>query len=903
VSAHLWKIALGVGAGLVVVRLALLGPAADSFVWTLLAPSTLAALALAPRLHRPSDRRPWRVLQAALVLFTLSGLVSTERPLAALDQVFPFGSLLAHLTVLVAFVMFARRQRPGRDRDAEIDTLIVGLSFLAALWVPLHPSIGQNSYGLSESVRFVLVPLLQAALVTGGVSLVFSGGFRVPSAWFLVAWSLLVVGGNLALSFGDSQAVLEWREGLVMSAQVAVTAAALHPSMRRLTEPASETPVALSHARLATLAGALAAGPLGMLWATGALGRLLLPALAAVLATGLVLWRVSRLVRERERARLMQATVARLGQRALEDIEQGVLLHQVCREVATTLGAEHAGVLELAGVSSARSVASWGWADERLGTPIELTPDSSLSRLLTGQTDTVLTDQVPEGASHPLFAALEIRSSAAAVIRGQGLPYGALTVHSRHPRIFAAADLDFVNSVANVVAGAVARRRTEDAIRHRAFHDPLTGLANRELFLQRLAHRLETHRRTRAILAVLFVDLDDFKTVNDSLGHTAGDQLLIAVADRIERCMRPGDTAARMGGDEFAILLEHLDSEEAATAVAERLQAALADPLAVGDLAVPISASIGITWSDATDVTAGDLLRDADAAMYTAKAGGKGTHELFRPAMHTQAVRRLELKADLDRALREGQFFLAFQPIVDLPAQRTVGAEALLRWQHPERGLVPPDDFIPLAEESGIIVPLGRWVLAEACRHAAGWSSAHPDLALTISVNLSARQLASPRIVDDVSAALDAAGLPPERLILELTESMLLSPSGTPPLRQLKALGVRLAIDDFGTGYSSLGQLRNLRPDVLKIDKSFVDELGRPGGDTGLAHGIMRLARTLDVVTVAEGVEQEAQLHELEALHCDLAQGYHFARPLAPEVFAEFLREHAAGFATPAPGR
>jgi diguanylate cyclase (GGDEF)-like protein/PAS domain S-box-containing protein len=427
------------------------------------------------------------------------------------------------------------------------------------------------------------------------------------------------------------------------------------------------------------------------------------------------------------------------------------------------------------------------------------------------------------------------------------------------------------------------RKALEEQLTHQAFHDALTSLANRALFHDRVEHALAKARRTANLLAVLFLDLDNFKTVNDSLGHVAGDQLLRGIARRVNDCVRTGDTVARFGGDEFAILLEDVRDEAEANQVAQRIDQALRAPFHLDGKDVFITASTGIALSTAGAAGADELLRNADVAMYTAKERGKGRHVTFEPDMHAAVMRRLELEADLRRAVEREEFLVYYQPLFDLRSGRMAGTEALVRWHHPEKGLVSPADFIPVAEDTGLIVPLGSWVLRQACRDLRDWQRRFPATApAKINVNLSARQLQQAGLVEEVAAALQESGLAPSHLVLEITESVLMqdAASAVSRLTELKHLGVQLAIDDFGTGYSSLSYLQQFPVDTLKIDKSFVDGVGREPERAALASAIIELGRTLGLKTVAEGIEEPAQAAELTLLGCDVGQGYHFARPM-----------------------
>jgi diguanylate cyclase (GGDEF)-like protein len=474
-------------------------------------------------------------------------------------------------------------------------------------------------------------------------------------------------------------------------------------------------------------------------------------------------------------------------------------------------------------------------------------------------------------------------------------------------------DLGFLGVSFNATAMAVGRmvhaltqevaerERVEAQLTHQAFHDALTGLANRVLFRDRVIHALARAGRQAERVTVLFIDLDGFKTVNDSLGHASGDRLLVSVAERLLNATRGCDTVARLGGDEFAILLENVRGNEDAIRVAERVGTSLSAPFAVDGAELAVGASVGIARAELADV-AGDpgeradaLLRDADVAMYRAKAEGKGRYAIFEPRMHEIALERLELESELRHGLQREEFRLVYQPVVELDGGRVIGVEALLRWESPRRGLVSPDAFIPVAEETGLIVPLGRWVLHEACRQGAAWQ-ATAGAPFTMSVNVSPRQLQHAGLVDDVRAALAASGLPAAALSVEITEGALVhdTTAVVDRLHELKAIGVRLAIDDFGTGYSSLGYLKRLPVDVLKIDKTFVDGVGRGRQDTALARTIVGLGATLALRCVAEGIEHTQQQTQLRALGCELGQGYLFARPLEVAAVDALLAERAA---------
>jgi diguanylate cyclase (GGDEF)-like protein/PAS domain S-box-containing protein len=441
------------------------------------------------------------------------------------------------------------------------------------------------------------------------------------------------------------------------------------------------------------------------------------------------------------------------------------------------------------------------------------------------------------------------------------------------------------------------RKLFEQQLQHQAFHDSITGLANRALFRDRVEHSLQRQQRDGRAAAVLFMDIDDFKTVNDSLGHAAGDQVLRVVGDQINSSIRAGDTAARLGGDEFAVLLEDADYGRAVE-VAERIMDSLVTPVRVDgkDLSVRVSIGIAIGDDDLKGARAADdLLRNADMAMYTAKNQGKSRFQLFEPTMHDRALHRLELKADLQRAVENEEFTLYYQPILVLQTGEVSGFEALIRWNHPRRGLVQPLEFIPLAEETGLIIPIGRWVLSQACRQGV-WlrEQSSPNRPLSVAVNLSARQLQHSELVAEVRTALEESGLEPSSLILEITETVMMHDMdmSIARLTELKGLGVRLAVDDFGTGYSSLNYLRQFPVDILKVDRSFIGGINAGGEEAALTDAIITLANTLGLSPVAEGIERSEQQRKLLELQCELGQGFLFAKPLPPEELVRYLDEY-----------
>jgi diguanylate cyclase (GGDEF)-like protein/PAS domain S-box-containing protein len=445
-----------------------------------------------------------------------------------------------------------------------------------------------------------------------------------------------------------------------------------------------------------------------------------------------------------------------------------------------------------------------------------------------------------------------------------------------------------------IIRDITERRSLEDQLTHQALHDPLTRLANRVLFRNRVEHALTRAQRSGDDVAVLFIDLDNFKTINDTLGHASGDGLLIAVAERLQQCLRLSDTASRLGGDEFAILIEETANTEGGILVAERIREVLRTPFLIDGKQVFVGVSIGIATSSAASETPEELLRNADLAMYMAKSRGKNQYAIFENEMHDAVLRRVELETELRNGMENGEFEMVYQPIVDLETGNMNAMEALIRWNHPRNIDIGPEEFVPIAEEANIMPKLGRWILIESCTQAAKWQREFGcEKPLDITVNISSRQFLEDDLIEAVHFALEASGLDPGNLILEITEGTMLRNTETTinKLKELRSLGVRLAIDDFGTGYSSLSYLHRFPIDVLKIDRSFIEKINEGHEGAAMARAIISMSETLHLDTIAEGIETHEQIATLKDLGCEMGQGYLFARPLDKDGMQSFLKD------------
>ena len=577
-----------------------------------------------------------------------------------------------------------------------------------------------------------------------------------------------------------------------------------------------------------------------------------------------------------------QAVAAALGQRALEGQDLDALMEEVARTAALTLGMEYAQVVELSENGETTLLrAGYGWRPGYVGSARVPATAGTMAGLLIHSARPVVFAHAPAAGGPRLSAVMADHGVVCGLgvpIAGRGRPYGALALHSTTSREFTEDDVHFVQALANTLAAAVERDRAEAEQRHHAVHDPLTGLPNRTLLLDRLGRSLLARREHE--VAVLLIALDRFRLVNDSGGHDVGDDLLRVMADRLQAVVRPEDTVARIGGDEFAVVFDPGSSDP--LIVARRTAVAIAEPVLLSGREVVVTASVGLASADGDSRDPATLLSNATAAMRRAKALGGSRVQRYQPAMRSGAAKLLELDSALRHAVERDELRVHYQPKVSLDDGAAVGCEALVRWQRPGVGLVPPADFIPLAEDTGLIVPIGKWVLRQACEQAVRWNQERPGRPLSMAVNLSARQLAEPDLVALVADILAETGLDPALLYLEITESTLMADTAAAAraLAAIKDLGVHLSIDDFGTGYSSLSYLKRFPCDEVKLDRTFIADLARDPVDRAIVRAVVTMAHALGHRVTPEGVETVEQLSILRSIGCDWAQGYYWSRPL-----------------------
>ncbi|HEX2782665.1 MAG TPA: EAL domain-containing protein [Ilumatobacteraceae bacterium] len=830
-------------------------------IWPILGLSAVIGIVAGVWLNHPKARFAWYLLAAGAASLNIGDDLESIRSFVQHSETsFPYTDVAyaaMYVFLIAGLAILVHRRSHGRDRNTLIDTCIITAGFGLVWWVLLlAPYFRSGDLSLLDRLTSVAYPIGDFVILATAVRLVVGGGRR-PSAFWLLLGGLFMLMSADGL-FGYLSISAQFSEHSIIDVgwiafYVGLGAAALHPSMPDLST-ATVTEQTVSTGRLVVVASAVVLAP-AMLFVQDALGTVsdATPiAITGAFLVALVLVRIIGLVRGAAELK----SEARF--RALVD------------------------------KSSDAIVVVDGDARIQYHTP---STEALLGRRSAELNGMKLTDLLAPSDEQRLRVILSEHSRTTNVewhIRHADGGWRDLEVIVVDLR--GTADID---GIVVTMRDITKRKQLDVELRHQALHDSLTGLPNRLLFADRVDQALNRARRENSTVAVLFLDLDDFKMVNDSLGHAAGDEVLVAVAKRLLTAIRSGDSAARLGGDEFGFLLEVGNVDDGARLTALRIEEALQAPFVVGNKEILLHASIGIAVGSPLTHTYDDLLRDADLAMYVAKRRGKGRFELFHPTMHEDATHRLQVAAELLGGMDRGEFVAHYQPIVDIRSRGIVGAEALVRWQHPTRGLLMPDQFIPVAEETGLINALDGWMLNEACRQAKAWRDAElTDESFYMSVNISARHLQQPSVAEDIRVALAASGLLPSRLVLEITETALIDDvdSATAILSDLKRVGARIAVDDFGTGYSSLTHLISFPVDIIKIDKSFVDRVVSGGGGDVMVRAVVDLAHTLGLTAIAEGVEEPEQAQALEDLDCRLAQGYLFSRPVPASVMAALLQ-------------
>ena len=815
----------------------------------------IAAVVIGVGAHQPQRVRAWALVGGSLGFLAIAQLIWTVLHFGG-SNTFPSLSDAAHLlaaTLLVAaLAMLGQDASPDENSLGSVETAIVAIAVGLGVWLAaVEPYLADRGLAFSDRAWAVLVPMVDALACAIALRTAAQNRCRVPATVLLAVGTGLLLVSDVARSFVEMRGSLV-PGGLIAAMAIApplvIAAASLDPTMTHRNQPA-DTASILGLGRVVWLSVAVLT-PLTVLLTlnVSGLGTRTTRTIASVCAVVVVVLALTRMWR-------LVATVRTLTERKGQDRLAAMVEHS--SDVVLLVDAD--GII---------NYASPGLASTLGHRPTDWTGRSVIDLVAGDDRDAAATElrkasRLPRG---------EMAKFEASLVRVDG---------QRRRMEATIANLlggDAVDGVVVTFRDVTEQRNLERQLSHRAFHDELTGLANRALFLDRMDHALRVVRPDDDPVVVLFIDLDDFKSVNDALGHGVGDQMLRSIADRIRRVAGAGDTPARLGGDEFALLLEDRGGIDRALDVAEALLEAMRQPVTLAGHELTVLASVGVAVSTAGMTTAG-LLRDADTAMYEAKRAGKSQIKIFDPAMRLSASRHLEFRSDLGSAIERNELRLVFQPMVDLRSQQVVGAESLLRWEHPTRGPIGPSEFIPIAERAGLIVPIGMWVIEESIRSAARWQSRGPQ---RVSVNVSAPQIRSPDFVDHLRRSLEAHQLEPRLLALEISETMLVDEieSTTGNLARLRELGVLIALDDFGIGYCSLSYLRRFPVDIVKIDRQFVHELDGDPRAVPMAAMILQLTAGLGVLSVAEGIEHTGQLSALQALGCDIGQGFLLSEPL-----------------------
>ena len=1025
-SHHAWWLYLALITPVAVGYLA--GPFRAGPVYNAIGFSAVPAMVIGVRMHRPTARWAWYVLAFAEVLFVggdvlaynYTAIFGGALPSISIADVF---YLSCYPVTAVGLLLLIRSRNPGRDWASLIDAAIVTIGLGLLSWLVLIAPLAHNAaLPLGTKVVSIAYPLSDILVLGVAVRLAVGRGRRSPAYYMIVGALVFVLAADSAYGWSLLHGVYNLATPLDagwIAAHLLFGAAALHPSMTTVSQPA-EAELRLSPWRLVAIAAAALIAPVVIVVKASVLGgsEEIVAGFAAIVLFTLVVLRMAGLARDQaaaaERERTMRRTAGALvaasspaqivraaqdaaamlagatarptvlqveerdGARWLvgpdpacgeDDLQVALaslpadVVDRLERRLAVSVETADAAVLGSSVAATpifaapilsqgrlAGAVVLLDAADasnptrdslEMLAAQVGLALESAaltenalrtqseahLSALVQHSTDVILVITSDTTVTYASPSIREIlgyetrdfvgqRLLGYVAVEDQALFQPVLTLASETTQAFEFrirhrdgrllyAECLITNLLNKAAVGGIVvnlrditeRKQFEEQLTYQAFHDPVTDLPNRALFRDRVEHALSRRRDDSGTVAVLFADLDDFKAVNDTLGHTAGDRLLQAVSSRLRSVLRVGDTVARLGGDEFAILLEDVANETVVSEIVEGLREAIGAPLPLDGREVSVQCSIGIAVAGSTGEGASasrvdELLRNADVAMYQAKAADGDTYRYFKPEMHEVVVKQLALRADLKAAIAAQELTLVYQPIIDLRTGGISGCEALLRWEHPVRGTVSPATFIPVAEESGLIIALGRWVLERACEDAVTFQAAGSHgQRRAISVNISAAQLHRTEIVDEVREALHSSGLDPGCLVLEITESLLIDDVelAIERLTALRLLGVRVAVDDFGTGYSSLNYIRRLPIDFLKIDKQFIDNVDANNKDGKLTAAIIGLAGVLELACVAEGVERPAQHERLKALGCDYAQGFLLARPMTAGALRELL--------------
>jgi diguanylate cyclase (GGDEF)-like protein/PAS domain S-box-containing protein len=891
---HAWQAYLAFGAVGALLYLLVPPLKGNPAFFNILGLTSWIAVIVGIRRNKPKYALPWWLFAFGFFLYWLGDVYTYSYPRYILHGEVPFPSIgdAIYLTVypaqMLGLLLLVRKRNPQRDRNTLIDAAILTLGLSLLSWVlQIAPYLHDGSLELLPKLVSVAYPLGDIILLAAAIRLVLDSGRRRPSFYFLSASILALLSTDFV--YGVMTLDNAFHHQLLLdlgwfSYQLLWGTAALHPSMVDLDEPvASDREAKLTPLRLSLLTGASLIAPICILLKEARRGDLDLIVIicASMILFGFVVMRMVDLVRQQERSTERERTFAEEKARLTAEIQR-----RSSEERFASLVQHSSDLITVVGADATITYQSPS-SEHVLGYPAQELLGTRFDRIVAKEDAGRLLQLLADGSA---YARRDGEVIECTLRHRDG---GLRQFEILHTNLLGD---EHVRGIVLNARDISERKAFEEQLAHQAFHDPVTNLPNRALFVERVRHAIGRARREQRELGVIFLDIDDFKTINDSLGHGAGDAALIDVAKRLSNSIRSSDTAARFGGDEFVVLLEDLDGTQTAMEVAERILEDLRRPLMVAGKELVVRGSIGISILEANSGAGADeLIRDADAAMYIAKRDGKGGYRMFEPEMHAGVLARLELRADLQRALENGQFELHYQPIVRLADGGVAGMEALLRWNHPERGLVVPGDFIPFAEETGLIVPIGRWVLREACRQAVSvqrlWTEGE---SLYMCVNLSVKQLQHSDVISDVRDALAESGLEPGLLTLEITESMLIDDPdiAVVKLKELRALGVRVAMDDFGTGYSSLSYLSRFPVDVIKMDRSFLrPEATREAVD--LSSAVVALGSSLSLEVVAEGIELDEQLSRLRDLGCELGQGFHFAHPMESGHLADYLAGRA----------